>query len=46
MKYRDHLPQLNGDLFLTDGGIDPPARPLALPVGTRGRSLRPLDEGD
>lgn len=22
MKYRDHLPQLNGDLFLTDGGIE------------------------
>jgi len=22
MKYRDHLPQLDGDLFLTDGGIE------------------------
>jgi S-methylmethionine-dependent homocysteine/selenocysteine methylase len=22
MKYRDHLPQLGGDLFLTDGGIE------------------------
>jgi S-methylmethionine-dependent homocysteine/selenocysteine methylase len=22
MKYRDHLPQLSGDLFLTDGGIE------------------------
>lgn len=22
MRYRDHLPQLDGDLFLTDGGIE------------------------
>src|SRR5918992_5445510 len=22
MKYRDHLPQLDGDLFLTDGGLE------------------------
>ena len=22
MSYRDHLPQLDGDLFLTDGGIE------------------------
>ena len=22
MGYRDHLPQLSGDLFLTDGGIE------------------------
>ena len=21
-KYRDHLPQLDGGLFLTDGGLD------------------------
>jgi len=22
MRYRDHLPQLDGDLFLTDGGLE------------------------